>query len=121
MKSFLAKIRQKSDAEKTMYAFVSAAILTFVIASTWFTWVVSKEEKEALKKEDHITEEVTPISNLGSQFSEIKEMIGEFNTQYKESKEILNEIKQVTSTTTETTDYSSDNSTTTSEIESSVQ
>lgn len=117
MKNFLEKIRQKSDAEKSIYAFVFAGVLTFVIASTWFTWTVSKEEE----KSNATKEEITPISNLGSQVSELKEMFGQFGSQVQESKEILNEIKQITSTTTETKDYSSENSTTTSEIESSVQ
>jgi ferritin len=107
MKNFLDKLRKKTDAEKTMIAFVSAAVITFVIASTWFTWTLTKEE-EITNKENNI-EEVTPLSNLNSQFGEIKDLVKDFNVQFKESKEILKEINSAT------------NSTTTLEIESSVQ
>jgi hypothetical protein len=107
MKNFLEKIRKKSDAEKTMIAFISAAIITFIIATTWFTWTVTN--KEEVTNQENKTDEVTPLSNLNSQFGEIKDLIKDFNNNIKESKEILSEIKNAT------------NSTTTIEIESSVQ
>jgi mannitol-specific phosphotransferase system IIBC component len=105
MKNFLEKLRQKNEAQKTMIALIASAVITFVIASSWFTWTVTKEEEKIVQSEQK-TERITPISNLNSQFSEIKSMVSEFNTQLKESKELLKEVQ---------------NSTTTLQIESSTE
>lgn len=105
MKNFLAKLRQKDDAQKSVIAFVSAAVLTFIIATSWFTWTMAKNEKKVAETERKV-EQISPISNLNSQFSEIKTVFSEFNTQLKESKQLLEEVK---------------NSTTSLQIESSTE
>ena len=123
MKNFLEKLRQKDDAQKVALSFFTALILTFVIGSSWLTWSLSKDEKEVEKKDD-TSEEVTPLSNLGSQAGELKSMFGDFIGQFNESKEILKAIPEVideqmqATTTSETT---TTNSTTTLEIESSSE
>lgn len=110
MKKFLNKLRQKNDAEKSLIALVTAVIITFIITTSWLTWTATRE-KEVVAKESNKTTQVSPFANISGQLGEMKDVIKEFGTQLEESKEILKEIKKI----------STENSTTTSEIESSTE
>jgi len=127
MKEFLnnslENLRKKDDPQKVVISFIAAAILTFVIASSWFTWSLVNEEEQNIPEEKKTSEQVTPISNLGSQASEIKGMFGELIDQFKSTQEVLEAIPQVVEeeNLNSTTTASTTNSTTTLEIESSSE
>jgi Tfp pilus assembly protein PilO len=112
-KNFLEKIRQKDDSQKILISFVFAFLITFVIVSTWWTWSSAKEKTVIKQEQGKKTQDVTPISNLGNQFSEIRSMFGDVLTQFNDSKEILQAIPEIIEEI--------ENSTTTIEIESSVE
>jgi Tfp pilus assembly protein PilO len=130
----LNKLREKTDAQKVVISFVSAIVITFVIVVTWFTLSFSsKEEEEKGVEVKEQTEEVTPISNIGSQISEIKSMFGELFSEIKSSEEEIKEIPTMieeienqanidmassTASTTVSTTISTTTSTTTLKIES---
>lgn len=109
MWNFLEKIRQKPEPQKKLIALISAFVITVIIILIWLPTVFSEKKIETVKQEvvkerDPISE-VTPIANLGSQLAEIKSMWGEVTSQFKK--------KEV--------NIQNNNSTTTLEIESSVQ
>lgn len=128
MKEFLnnslENLRQKNDPQKAVISFIAAAVITFVIVSSWLTWTLVKDEEVKTPVEEKPSEEVTPISNLGSQASELKEMFGDLLSQFKSTKEVLEAVPQIIeqeNTVNSTTSASSTNSTTTIEIESSTE
>lgn len=128
MKEFLDnsldKLRKKDDPQKAVISFIAAAIITFVIVSSWLTWTLVKDEEVKTPVEEKPSEDVTPISNIGSQASEIKEMFSELIGQFKSTQEVLEAIPQVEvqeNTVNSTTTATTTNSTTTMEIESSVE
>lgn len=130
MWNFLDKLREKSDAQKLVISFFFALLITFVIVVTWLTVVFSTEDKKEVKQEVEIkrADEVTPLSNLGEQVGELKSIFGELMSQFKSAEEAIYELPEVTeeyvSTTTTastTTEIDILNSTTTLEIESSVE
>jgi hypothetical protein len=128
MKEFLDnsldKLRKKDDPQKAVISFIAAAIITFVIVSSWLTWTLVKDEEVKTPVEEKPSEDVTPISNIGSQASEIKEMFSELIGQFKSTQEVLEAIPQVEvqeNTVNSTTSATTTNSTTTMEIESSVE
>lgn len=137
MWDFLDKLREKSDAQKLVLSFVFALIITFVIVATWMTAVFSTKEKEEVKQEVEIkrADAVTPLSNIGEQVGEIKSIFGELMSQFGSEKEVIYELPEVsedgeiqnndivTSSSTASTspEAVNSNSTTTSEIESSIE
>ena len=98
MWNFLNKLRQKPDPQKQLIAFVSSVVITLIIAGTWLAFVLADDEEEivykGVEKRDPIAD-VTPLANIGSQFSEIKSIWGDVTSQFKKQ-----EIKTLDSTTT---------------------
>lgn len=128
MKNFLENIRSKDDSQKVMIAFVSAIVITLVIVITWITIINLSEKKEVAKETTpKKSEEVTPLSNIGSQVSEIKSMFGNMMAQFNDSKDIIQAIPEIIEEAEvqqendfeNSTSTSAVNSTTTTEIESS--
>jgi uncharacterized alpha/beta hydrolase family protein len=111
----LDKLRKKDDPQKVVISFIAAAIITFVIVSSWLTWNLVNDDKETSQTQDtkKASQEVTPISNIGSQASEIKGMFGELVEQFKSTQEVLEAIPEIVE--------EQQNSTTTMEIESSSE
>lgn len=116
MWKLLEKLRQKSDSQKILISFLGALVITIIIVLLWLPTVIKKDDEKLIQientqeKRDPVSD-VTPISNLGSQISEIKQIWNEaFNQLKKEETPTLN--------ATTTIDL---NQATTSQIESSQQ
>ncbi len=120
MENFLEKLRKKDDAQKIAISFVVAIVVTFVITATWLTWSFAKEDKKEVK-EAEVSTEVTPISNLGSQASEIKSMFGQVMEQFQSSKDMIQAIPDAIEEQENASTTTTVNSTTTVQIESDVE
>ncbi|MFA7193381.1 MAG: hypothetical protein WC087_00485 [Candidatus Paceibacterota bacterium] len=130
MWDFLDKLREKSDAQKLVICFVFALVLTFVIVVTWLTVVFSTSDEKEVKQETEIkrADEVTPLSNIGEQVGEIRTIFGELMSQFDSEEGDIYELPEVEGGTTTITNLSTTtagtndlNSTTTLEIESSIE
>jgi hypothetical protein len=127
MWNFLDKLREKNDAQKLVITMVVSVLLTFVITATWIASISVSNKTEEDKSTADIREEVTPISNFTQQVGEIKSMFGQIVSEYRTSKAVLEELPAIIEesenieNSTEIVVENATNSTTTIEIESSVE
>ena len=69
MKKYIEKLRQKSYAEKSNFAFFASLILTSIIAGIWFLTIFANPQSYFEIKDD----ELQNLANTGSLFDVIKE------------------------------------------------
>ena len=78
MWKLLEKLRQKPEPQKVMIAFVASLAITIIIVAIWLPTVLNKKEEIKKPKEEiNLAKEVTPLANIGSQISEIKNIWNE--------------------------------------------